>query len=292
MKSLLRLMKGAGWLNILGMSAAFAAIYIILVQVNYDLNFNRSIKDSERIYVVAHPSWVTDDHYMLSSNRPNTEFTLTQSTKVESFGFTGPTSQEQSIALIGGDKEDKAEAKFKTKFFRISEGAINLLGFELAAGDFQTINAEGNIAISERLANQMNAKIGDAIHVAENDKVCTIVAIYKNMPVNSEFGEIDFFSSNGLDTENIDKANSWSYRYYVKLYSSRDREIFEDEANEKIKTRLSKSSSSKTPGNDSVDHLSDTDKHSLITLLPINGLHFNQHVDFMHSQPTRLVRWP
>ena len=280
MKSLLKLMKGAGWLNILGMSAAFAAIYIILVQVNYDLNFNRSIKDSERIYVVAHPSWVTDDHYMLTSNRPNTEFTLSQSTKVESFGFAGPTSQEQSISLISGDRGDKTEVKFKTKFFRISEGAINLLDFKLVSGDFQTMKVEGNIAISERLANNMNAKIGDAIHVTDNDKVCTIVAIYKNMPVNSEFGEIDLFSSNGLDIENIDKANNWSYRYYVKLYSSKDREIFEDEANEKIKTRLGKSTSSKTSGKDSVGHLSDIDSHSLLTLLPINGLHFNQRVDF------------
>ena len=35
------LIKGAGWLNILGMSVAFAAIYIIQVQVNYDLGYNK-----------------------------------------------------------------------------------------------------------------------------------------------------------------------------------------------------------------------------------------------------------
>ena len=34
-------------LNVLGMAVAFAAFYIILVQVDYDLNFNKGIKDSE-----------------------------------------------------------------------------------------------------------------------------------------------------------------------------------------------------------------------------------------------------
>ena len=52
MKSLMKLFKGAGWLNILGMSAAFAAIYIILVQVSYDLGYNKQIKDVDRIYVM------------------------------------------------------------------------------------------------------------------------------------------------------------------------------------------------------------------------------------------------
>ena len=40
-------------LNILGLTAAFAALYIILVQVHHDLSFNKSLKDSDRIYVLT-----------------------------------------------------------------------------------------------------------------------------------------------------------------------------------------------------------------------------------------------
>ena len=39
--------------NVLGMAVAFAAFYIILVQVDYDLNFNKGIKDSEKIFSVT-----------------------------------------------------------------------------------------------------------------------------------------------------------------------------------------------------------------------------------------------
>ena len=40
-------------LNILGLTAAFAALYIILVQVHHDLTYNKALKDSERIYVLT-----------------------------------------------------------------------------------------------------------------------------------------------------------------------------------------------------------------------------------------------
>jgi hypothetical protein len=43
----------SGILNVLGMAVAFAAFYIILVQVNYDLNFNKGIKDSEKIFIIS-----------------------------------------------------------------------------------------------------------------------------------------------------------------------------------------------------------------------------------------------
>ena len=43
----------SGILNVLGMAVAFAAFYIILVQVDYDLNFNKGIKDSEKIFSVT-----------------------------------------------------------------------------------------------------------------------------------------------------------------------------------------------------------------------------------------------
>ena len=50
MRSIIRLFKGAGILNLLGMTVAFAAIYIIMVQVNYDWNYNSKIKDLDRIF--------------------------------------------------------------------------------------------------------------------------------------------------------------------------------------------------------------------------------------------------
>ena len=40
-------------LNILGLTAAFAALYIILVQVHHDITYNKALKDSDQIYVLT-----------------------------------------------------------------------------------------------------------------------------------------------------------------------------------------------------------------------------------------------
>ena len=50
-------------LNILGLTAAFAALYIILVQVHHDLTFNKALKDSDRIYVLTMPDRFSNNVY-------------------------------------------------------------------------------------------------------------------------------------------------------------------------------------------------------------------------------------
>ena len=88
-----RLFKGSGILNLLGMTAAFAALYILLVQVYYDLSYNKGIKDAERIYIMATPSWFEQGQYQVNLNRPLQKAILDQAGMVESWG----------VAYIGGD---------------------------------------------------------------------------------------------------------------------------------------------------------------------------------------------
>ena len=48
----LRRYKVASVLNIAGMTLAFLAFYVIMSQVYYDITYNRSIKDSDRTYIL------------------------------------------------------------------------------------------------------------------------------------------------------------------------------------------------------------------------------------------------
>lgn len=45
--------KVASVLNIAGLTLAFAAFYVIASQVFYSLTYNRSLKDSERTFIVT-----------------------------------------------------------------------------------------------------------------------------------------------------------------------------------------------------------------------------------------------
>ena len=47
---LLRRYTASSILNIIGMALAFASAYLILVQVNFDMSYNRKIPNAENIY--------------------------------------------------------------------------------------------------------------------------------------------------------------------------------------------------------------------------------------------------
>lgn len=51
--SVLRRFKMATLLNVLGLSVAFTAFMVIMMQVDYDSNFNRSHVNADRIYQIG-----------------------------------------------------------------------------------------------------------------------------------------------------------------------------------------------------------------------------------------------
>lgn len=73
----------SGVLNILGMTVAFAALYIILVQVHHDLTYNKEVKDADRIYCVSLPDWYTEGKYMVWLNRPPFERMVSSIPEIE-----------------------------------------------------------------------------------------------------------------------------------------------------------------------------------------------------------------
>jgi len=49
----LRRYKVAGVLNIVGLTMAFVAFYVIASQVWYSVTYNRPLKDSDRVYLIS-----------------------------------------------------------------------------------------------------------------------------------------------------------------------------------------------------------------------------------------------
>ena len=77
----------SSFLNVLGMAVAFAAFYIILVQVNYDLNFNKGVKDSEKIFVMSSSVMSEDGKRQLYYCRPLAELIIEVSPNIEYSGI-------------------------------------------------------------------------------------------------------------------------------------------------------------------------------------------------------------
>ncbi len=80
--------KTASVLNVVGLTAAFLAFYVIMAQVRYDVTFNHSIKDSERVYVTAESRQMDKNRMTtLGSEQLTTERIISQCPDVEMAGI-------------------------------------------------------------------------------------------------------------------------------------------------------------------------------------------------------------
>ena len=273
-----KLFKGSGILNLLGMTAAFAALYILLVQGYYDLSYNKGIKDAERIYIMATPSWFEQGQYQVNLNRPLQKAILDQAGMVESWG----------VAYIGGDGKNYTQVgegddarKFQIGTSQLTRGALDVFGFKPLVGTFDGMDKEETVAISETAAKVMGIGVGDAIRIGSNKTPKTVVAVYEDMPNNSDLNNIQIFFCNNLETQSIDNFSEWSYNHFVKLNSPDSKEEFEAHAKKTVeefwRTRM-ESAPEDVKGSVSQREIDEQISRCIVTLLPFEDMYYNKQI--------------
>ena len=84
--TLLRRYTTSSVLNIVGMAVAFAAVYLIAVQVKFDLSYNRVIKNSERIYRLEYPNEAGSGRWEHTWNRQYPDNLVASCPEIEAAG--------------------------------------------------------------------------------------------------------------------------------------------------------------------------------------------------------------
>ena len=270
MRNIIRLFKGAGILNILGMTVAFAAIYIILVQVNYDWNYNCKIIDADRIFVTTSKDWFEEGKYSMALSRPMMETLMKQSSMVESYAVVEGSIKSSISTNISGDKR-----LFEVNTMQTTSNAFEVFGIDVLSGTIKGIGQEFTVTLSESTAKRLNLKLGDFIQLENESEQRKVSAIFKDMQTNSMFGKTDLIYCNKLEKQNIDNYSEWSYNYFVKLNSHESINTFEKNAISVIGTILQDMINKGLE-----DEVSDKDKESFIEksavkLFPLKGMQFN-----------------
>ena len=211
-------------LNILGLTAAFAALYIILVQVHHDLTYNKALKDSDRIYCLTMPDMFSNNAYSTYVNRPMSEAIISAIPSVEAGGCaTIRDGGEVSVRL--GEEQSSVELRV-TSF---SKPAIDVFGFELVAGNLDNWVSYTDAVMSESAAKRLGLQVGDHFQYGYwNWNDATVAAIYKDMPVNSDLSSFDFILNMGDIA--MDDWKQWGYNYFIKLVKGADIKDFEEAA--------------------------------------------------------------
>ena len=214
-------------LNILGLTAAFAALYIILVQVHHDLTYNKGLKDSDRIYCMMVGDQFANHGASCWVNRPIPEAVIAASPDVEAGGcaYFGTNSTTANIFL-----DDDRQMSVRIGAF--SNGGRDVFGIELVSGNWDDWINGITYAVSESTARRLGLEVGDVAKLRTNSwrgmqiEDAKIVVIYKDMPANSDFATFDMFYNIG--NRGLDNWSEWSFNYFVKLREGADPNAFEE----------------------------------------------------------------
>ena len=215
-------------LNIVGMAMAFAALYVIMVQVNFDLVYNKKVKDSDRIYAISMPDWYTPGNWKTTLSRPLCENVINNVSCVECGGTTsiGKGYYSEKFFL-----QEDGNSSFYLNVSQSSLGAFKVFSVEAVEGSIDNIVPWKDLVISDTKAEKLGLHVGDVIYSHNHGATMqqyNIAAIYKHFPANTDLSEIECFVNMG--DLNIDLFSEWSYPYFVKLNSADDIEPFEKQA--------------------------------------------------------------
>ena len=219
----LRRYKASSLLNIVGLTLAFTAFYVILVQVRWELTFNRAIPEAERIYLVAPRSPFDETGYSICSTRPDGEQLIAGSPEIEAGGCIRPWRWDQPVWV----KRHGEFLRFRMSLNTVSKGFLETVGLRTVEGNLAALSQPNSIALSRSQAARLGVHAGDILWLGDQEekRVDTqheVVALYEDFPANSSFAHIVAVT----DVGDRDMTPSyWNDCYFVRLHAGADPDV-------------------------------------------------------------------
>ena len=222
----LRRYKVASVLNIAGMTLAFLAFYVIMSQVYYDVTYNRSIRDSDRTYILLSRHY---DGWIPLESRINAEEALATWPEMECSGAIRKVGDGAEYVWVKRSEYNYDRYDYRTA--AISLPLLDVLSFRTVEGDLRRLSEPGTVIISESLAERMGVHAGDDVYLPDMDAAAddpdagrkparrmTVAGIYADFAPNTMMSDVHIAMDAGDDHLTGEKRYWRNYTYYVKLH--------------------------------------------------------------------------
>jgi len=207
----LRRFKTATILNVLGLAIAFAAFMVILMQVEYDLSFDKFHKDSERIYRVEVGN---DNGASVLVSRPFANAFGQSSPHIESYAITNSWLKTLYFTVDkNGNKSGHVE-----NIYGAQESYNKIFTFDIVEGSENALNEPNNVLIPLSIAHRI---FGEESAIGKR-LVCDVTTfivggVYKDFPSNSILQNPIIYPID--KNENLTKWGNQNYELYIKVDS-------------------------------------------------------------------------
>jgi putative ABC transport system permease protein len=208
--SVLRRFKMATALNVLGLSVAFAAFLIIMMQVDFDRNFDRSHPDYDHIFRMEVDNTLGNERQAVIC-RPLIEAFAASSPHILGVAYSNLPEQMFFSVEANGGKHVYMESSVT-----VSPGFAGVFTFDMLEGNAGALEEPLQALIPQSLALKIFGRepaVGKRL--AAGDRNYTVGGVYRDFPRNVSTGNHIYLPIPA--DENLHNWGNWNYIAYIRV---------------------------------------------------------------------------
>ena len=207
--SMFRKFVSASLLNLLGLSLAYASFFVIMTQVSYDLGYNKSFTEHEKLFRLTMKLGPGMEDYGVTLPRPLVEQMAAASPHIKGYGIEqGWTNFDQYMV---GDQEYSLNQVFGIHDF------MSVFKPTVICGDLKGLNQLPNIVLPRseamRIFGTANAVGKTLKYKWVEDWIFNVCAVIEDYPENNFLHGISFRGIN----DNEGNYRNWNYQAYIRV---------------------------------------------------------------------------
>ena len=207
--SMFRKFVSASLLNLLGLSLAFASFFVIMTQVYYDLGYNKSFTDHEKLFRLTMKLGPGMEDYGVTLPRPLVEQMAVASPHIKGYGIEEGWTRIDQFML--GNQEYSLNLVYGINDF------MSVFKPTVICGDLKGLNQLPNIVLPRseamRIFGTTNAVGKTLKYKWVEGWIFNVCAVIEDYPENNFLHGVSF---RGTD-ENEGNYKNWNYQAYIRV---------------------------------------------------------------------------
>lgn len=211
--SVLRRFRVASALNIVGLSVAFAAFLLLMMQVRYDREFDRGIPEADHVFRVDQD---TEGWSAAVINRPLADAFIQSSPHIVAGALRQIWNNRGTFYV----EENGERRSFTETWCAVYPEYPKVFSFRMVEGSADGLEEPNSVLIPRSLAEKMfgdKPAVGKRIRMpySSSKEGLVVKGVYEDFPENSSVGNNVYKRIS--PKENIQAFGNWNYNLYVKL---------------------------------------------------------------------------
>lgn len=207
--SVLRRFKMATILNILGLSVAFAAFMLIIMQLGYDYNYNKMHDNSDRIFRVEAQMFGTTQGVI---NRPLADAFIASSPHIVAGSLVNPWGSGIFFTV----ENNGVRNNYRERSLQVYPEYTDVFKFSMVEGSEKALGEPNKVLMPLSMARKIfgnESAIGKEL--IGHFMTQSVGGVYHDFPSNSSVGNVIYYAIH--KDENLTQWGNWNYHVYIRV---------------------------------------------------------------------------